>query len=205
MVLAFLLALLGVIFALLGVTVVARGIKGSRMSMLPDTATWRRKCLWGSASSLILGGTVLVLVGILRMVSLSPSAMAGVWIRCAIILALATLAWHMLRTSFMTCTLIGVGLASLAVSFCESEQLVAMVLVAGPTLGALAGTVVETLKTRERRMQSVIERRYARTYTCPQCGHVFMSLQLVGQCTQCECRFAQPSERFEGRDYHPCR
>ena len=120
--------------------------------------------------------------------SLLNSPTIGVWIRCAVVLAIAYFACRRLKSVFLKCTIGGVGLSVVVASVCAIEPLIAvMLVVAGPTLGAFIGSAIETHRAREQSVQRGIERRYARKYVCPECGHEFVSIQRVVQCPQCEC------------------
>lgn len=122
------------------------------------------------------------------------SATSDSWIRFGVILAVSSLALCLMRSAMIRCTVVGVCVSGFAASFVENEQLAMLILVVGLSLGPFVGVIIETINSRERRTQSVIGRRLARQYVCPQCGNQFSSIQAVGQCPQCECRFTAPGQ-----------
>ena len=92
-------------------------------------------------------------------------------------------------TPLVGCTALGVCAAGLSASFVESQNTGMLIMLAGLTLGPFAGLVVDTFMTQDRRTQSFIGRRYARTFRCPECGNEFASIQRIGQCPRCDTRF----------------
>jgi len=108
------------------------------------------------------------------------------WTRLGIVMVLAALVSGMMRSAMVTCTAISVCIAGLASGFIVDEQQGIMVIVIGLTVGPIAGIIVDAVRTRDRRLQSVVGRRFARSYTCSHCGHAFSTVQKTARCPRCE-------------------
>ena len=121
-------------------------------------------------------------------ISQIPLAPVEFWARYAVVLVLGALAWGVMRTPVVTFTVLSLWVAGLACSVCESEQQAMLILVIGLTVGPFAGVVVDAIRTRPRRVESSIGRRYARAYVCPNCDCRFNSVQAIGQCPACDAR-----------------
>lgn len=124
----------------------------------------------------------------LPLASVTPSF----WIRYGIVLLLTGIVCSRMRSPLVACTALGVCVAGLVASFFENEQVGTLIIVLGLTVGPLIGVVLDTINSRDRRVQSSIGRRFARNYVCPQCGNQFTSVQQSGHCPRCECHFAGP-------------
>lgn len=109
--------------------------------------------------------------------------------RFALVLIVGAIAWGTYRTSLVGCTVLGVVLAGAYASFCQDEQHAMFAILLGLTVGPFVGVVVDVLRSRDRRIECFIGRRYGRDYVCPDCDHRFESIQKVGQCPACNSRF----------------
>lgn len=115
-----------------------------------------------------------------------PLTTSGFWMRYVIVLVLAILVCFRSRSPLVVCTALGICVAGFVASFFENQQRAEISLVLGLTLGPLFGILIETLQTRDRRMESFIGRRFARQHDCPHCRHRFTTVQQTAQCPRCE-------------------
>ena len=118
------------------------------------------------------------------------AAAPGFWFRYLLVIGIGAAALVITRSSIVTCTVLALWVAGLIASFYQNEEIAMLVLVMGLTAGPILGVLVDGLMTRERRVLSLINRKYARPYDCPVCGHQYSTVQSIPRCPRCEHRLS---------------